>query len=226
MPAPRKPVEESELVAQLQAELAQARAALAEREPGEDRLAGVLGRLAEVLDRPAPVKDAAVGAQTAHLLETTRDLEPIPDAETELPYEKVYLSRGKGFRVVFKPRRSQTDVDGNHFLVAGMECNFAPFGEYRTRNPDVAAFLERRDSFGREFWDSENIPGSVPDIGIAMEKLTGLVADLNIEEIDRMEQEERAGLNRSDLMRAIKGAQRQVTQVREKISAQAQQPVA
>jgi hypothetical protein len=142
--------------------------------------------------------------------ESKRMMEPMPEAEEPLPYDKVYVSRGKGFSAVYKARRAMSDVDGNVYMTPGQKADFAPFGEYRTRNPETAAWLESLDSFNREFWDAENVPGSVEDSGPMIERITGFAVDLNLPELDALEQKERAGLNRADVMKAIKSAQRQV----------------
>jgi hypothetical protein len=229
MPPVKKPAESPQEIAEMRAQLEEAQAALRELRqapaqetaPVEDRLAQAIEMLSDRLAQPAQTqRDAPVNAAVSHLLESTRDLEPIPDEGEELlPYDKVFVSKGKNFRIVYKPRRAQTDVDGNHFLTPGMEINFAPNGEFRTRNPKVIEFLMRRGSLNREFWDAENVPGSIPDPQAALERIGQFAIDLDIDGLNTMEAEERAGLNRREVMMQIKAMQRQVTIAREKYAA-------
>jgi hypothetical protein len=232
VPAPKKPVDpdESEELAEVKRQLAEAHALLQTQQPaGEDRFTALMELLADRLAQPVvvqqPEREVALskfGTAGQIMDEADHQLEALPEPEDPLDHEKVYLAKGRNFTIIFKARRALQDAEGNSWMRAGQHVTFAPFGEFRTRDPRMVAFLEERDSFGREFWDAENIPGSVPDIGVALERVSQYAVDLNLDGLHEMEAEERAGLNRQELMRSIKAAQRQVGLMKEKIDKQKQ----
>jgi len=178
----------------------------------EDKFTRAMELLAERITAPAPPKEKSLEGNAPYLMsEANGAIKPIPDSEDgKLPYPKVFASRGRGCRIIYKPRRAMADSEGNSWISEGHAIDFAPNGEFRTDNPDVVRYIMARDAFNREYWDVEDPPGSVEAPDAALERLAGLLIDLNLEAINEMEVKERASLNRDIVMRQIKVAQRQV----------------
>jgi hypothetical protein len=213
VPAPKKPTAE-ETIEELQQRLAAAEARLQQEHPEEpgSKLERILEMLVEnqaAAQAPRETSLASMAGATpgSIMSEADSQLVPLPASEEPLPFEKVYRSKGKNLTIIYNARRAMSDAEGNTWFKSGQHIMFAPYGEFRTDNPDVVAFLESRDSFNREFWDIENVPGGLPDPQVALERIVQLSIDLNLEGLNEMEVEERSGFNRREVMQQIKAAQ-------------------
>lgn len=229
MPPVKKEQAASPSVEELQAELAAMREQLAQAQAQpvdtNDRIAQALELLAANQQASAQPREREAGMMEmgSGVLQEQDALQAIPLTGPELDHEKVYIAKGRNLTIVKVPRRAMQDSEGNTWVRPGQHISFAPDGYYRTRNPDVIAFLESRPSFGREFWDADNIPGAAPAPDVALERILQYATDLNLPGLNEMEIEERSGTNRQLVMTAIKKAQQQVQIARADLEKQKQE---
>lgn len=117
--------------------------------------------------------------------------------------EVVFRSKGVNFRAVRVPRHRWTAPNGEVQVSDGVTYEFAPKGEFRTDDPEAIAYLRGLGSFNREFWEVGNEPGRIPDSGPMIERVAAASAALNLEALDELELEERAGHKRHDVLTHI-----------------------
>lgn len=127
-----------------------------------------------------------------------------PPADDEAPVEEVtFRAKGVNFRAVMVPRQRWTAPNGEVQVSDGVTYEFAPKGEFRTDDPEAIAYLRGLGSFNREFWEVGNEPGRIPDSGPMIERVAAASAALNLEALDELELEERAGHKRHDVLTHI-----------------------
>ena len=226
MPPVKKEQPASPTVEELQAELEQMRELLRQQQsvaPAPDVTQELLARLVALQEDRAPrEREAGMMEMGSGVLQEQDALQEVPLTGEPLDHERVFMAKGRNLNIIKKPRRAKMDPEGNTWVEPGQHISFAPDGYCRTNNPDVIAFLESRPSFGREFWDADNIPGAAPDPEVALERIMQYATDLNLHGLHEMEAEERAGTNRQIVMKAIKTAQRQVQVARNDLEKQKQ----
>lgn len=133
---------------------------------------------------------------------TPADVEQPPEPVGEV----IFRSKGVNFRAVRVPRHRWTAPNGEVQVSDGVTYEFAPKGEFRTDDPEAIAYLRGLGSFNREFWEVGNEPGRIPDSQPMIERVVGASTALDLEGLDELEREERAGYKRHDVLTHITAA--------------------
>ena len=124
--------------------------------------------------------------------------------------EVLFRSRGRNFRAVMQAAYAEPTNFGIK-QNKGRAIEFAPTGEYRTSDPEEIKHLRSLPTMNNEFWEVGKEPDALPDPEPVIERIMSAVVELDLATLDTIENEERAGYKREQVLSAVRSARRRVT---------------
>lgn len=118
--------------------------------------------------------------------------------------------RGSNFNVVRKARHRFVDASGEAVVTPGVHYDFAPTGHFVTDDLEVIEYLKRRPGFNLEFWELGEEPGGAPSAEPVLDRIMEARIEMDVEALDAIEHEERAGHGRPQVLQGVEAARRSI----------------
>lgn len=132
------------------------------------------------------------------------------DGEEPLEHPVTYISKGSHFKAIYKPRYRGVGPTGEQFFTTGIAADFAPHGQWTTKNREMAEWLETRPGFGTDFWRQGAEPFSAPDPSTILEQIMDAMLALDDARLAELEAEERASHKRPLVLKQLQAARNRV----------------
>jgi hypothetical protein len=146
---------------------------------------------------------------TSATLDRIERLNAEPEGDELLDVEVVYRSKGTNFAAVRIGRRRWME-QGEQQVTGRVAYEFAPSGEFRTRDRRIVDYLESLPTFNLEFWRVGAEPGRPPSTELVDEQIMAAVATLNDDVLSELEVQERNVHKREQVLARILTARRSV----------------
>ena len=167
---------------------------------------GMADRPAAGQERETAIK-GDVGELAAALDGTTSDG---GDGEDPLDTPVTFVSRGREMKVIVVPRRRYTGPTGEQYFTNGITLDFAPNGQYTTRNRRNVEILRARPGMNREYWELGKEPHAKPSAEPVLDAIFDAVLALDDAALEAIEAEERETHQRDEVLRAVRKARERV----------------
>lgn len=169
-----------------------------------EKLAGQSGREVQV--------QLGSGGESAETLlkQLVGTVEDGGDGDDPLEYPVTYISKGSQFKAIKKPRYRGVSPTGEQFFTTGIAADFAPHGQWTTRNRDMAAWIETRPGFGTDFWRQGAEPFSAPDPSKILEQIMDAILALDDARLAQLEADEKASHKRPLVLGQLAAARNRV----------------
>jgi hypothetical protein len=163
-----------------------------------------------VAEREAAKRWAQMEAEDALAeLQGTVSTGPEPEGEDLLDHEIIFRSADRALNLVRRSRNRVTMANGEASISAGIHYTFQQSGregEFRTRSKSAADWIRSRPGFNVVYWEVGKEPFGAQSPEAVLRKIMDAVARLDIDALDSIEHEERAGSKRPVVLAAISGA--------------------
>lgn len=146
---------------------------------------------------------------TARVLDRIEELNGEPEGDDLLEAEAIYRSKGANFSAVRIGRRRWMD-QGEQQVSGRVVYDFAPNGEFRTRDKRAVEYLEKLPTLNLEFWRVGAEPGALPSSDAVLERITDLTIELDDKGLEEIQLEEQTTHQRPDVLKQVEIARRKV----------------
>lgn len=119
---------------------------------------------------------------------------PLPPKhdDVEEGFEPVtFRSRGRNFKVIRVSAHRNLVNDSWVPVTTGRYYDFAPNGDLKVLNSDVAAFLRSCPDFNQLFWELGNAPGADKELKPLLQKIARAAVSMDDETLAEIERQER-----------------------------------